>query len=98
MTGKAQCGEFAKTATGFLAEKETNSKSGRGPIQPQPGTIQVREKKSMKKSFCSGLAIILLTFATVAGARPIKLPPPPPANASLLPPAFWLSLFTIAVR
>jgi len=52
----------------------------------------------MKKSLCSGLAILLLAFATVTGARPIKLPPPTPPNSSLLPPAFWLSLFTIAVR
>jgi hypothetical protein len=50
----------------------------------------------MKKSVFSGLATLLLAFATVTGARPIKLPPPPPAISTLLPPAFWLSLFTIA--
>jgi hypothetical protein len=51
----------------------------------------------MKKSLCSGLAALLLALATVASARPIKLPPPPPANSSPLPAVFWLSLFTIAV-
>jgi len=51
----------------------------------------------MKKSLCSGFAILLLTFATVTNARPIKLPPPNYGPSSLSP-AFWLSLFTGAVR
>jgi hypothetical protein len=60
--------------------------------------IQVRERKIMKKSLCSGLAILLLTFATITGARPIKLPPPNYGPSSVLPVSFWLSLFTGAVK
>ena len=63
----------------------------------------------MKKSLYSGLAILLLASATAAGVgsvppcRPIKgAPPPPPpvsdTRNSPLPPAFWLSLFTLVVR
>ena len=51
----------------------------------------------MKKSLCSGVAVLLLAFATITGARPIKLPPPSPVSSSL-PLAFWLSLFTVGLR
>jgi hypothetical protein len=50
----------------------------------------------MKKTVFSQLPILLLAIATVTGARPIKLPPPPPAVQ--LPLSFWLSLFTVALR